>query len=822
MVHLSSPCLLRACFCCLLLAISPHLLAQFIVKGTVVNATTNEPFPFVNIGIQGSQRGTLSDEQGRFSIRVDSLNQPLLVSALGFKTLKIAAREQLSIELVETEIALAEAVVRYKNPALPIIQKAIKNKSLNDPANYFAYTFKSYSKNVVSGSIQTENLKRKKSQKQAKQLLDSEWLVNETIVRKSYLFPNQSKEIIEASTTSGSSNSTILSNLGLLLQPFGFYPDLITFKGRRASELFVFANPVSTNGLTLYNYYLKDTLTVALDTTFVVEFWPKNSREKMALKGELRINTDGYAIEEVEAEPASEGLLISFRIHQKYAKIEGRWFPTELYSDWQMPEFKWRHAVPMFKLATYISDVSFNNKLTPGDFTENSVGYVENPTSKSSDFWQQNRAVNLSEREAKTYQYFDSLSGFKKLAVGVALNASEWALAGAIPVSRYVALSTRDLFDSNIYEGFRPTLHFNSSPSFSKKWRLNTKIGYGLGDKTWKYEGAATYHFDKDRNHSLSVHYRDDVSEPGNVQYFIWNHPQIPYELIRTFLISRTDHLVQKKVELKIKVAKFGRLTVGLVDETRTPNYAYKYISDDRNLMSNLGDGFHARMVSVGYRWVLGEQFAQIGQGTTLIQPPKMVWLFNYEQGICDFLMGQFAFSKVHTKFEYVRKNAVWGDTYINFTAGKVFGSVPYSYLINGRGAKISGSFPLVWTANHFNTMGLYEFTSDQYSNLFVTHQLKELFFKSSIPWFKPTVGVSQGIAWGSLKNPESHAFIPISTLEKGYFESGITVDNLLRIKIGKVAYVGAGVGVFYRWGANRLPQPADNLVTRFVWNIGF
>ena len=76
-------------------------------------------------------------------------------------------------------------------------------------------------------------------------------------------------------------------------------------------------------------------------------------------------------------------------------------------------------------------------------------------------------------------------------------------------------------------------------------------------------------------------------------------------------------------------------------------------------------------------------------------------------------------------------------------------------------------------------------------------------------------------MAFGSLRNPERHIGVPIKTLEKGYFESGLAVDNLYRQKF-KLFYLGVGVGAFYRWGANRLPEEADNFTYRLVWNIGF
>ena len=37
-----------------------------------------------------------------------------------------------------------------------------------------------------------------------------------------------------------------------------------------------------------------------------------------------------------------------------------------------------------------------------------------------------------------------------------------------------------------------------------------------------------------------------------------------------------------------------------------------------------------------------------------------------------------------------------------------------------------------------------------------------------------------------------------------------------------KLFYVGAGIGVFRRWGANELPNSQDNWAYRLVWNVRF
>lgn len=808
----------------LLLGLGFALQAQVTVSGVVLDEQTKEPLPFLNIVIEKYQNGYLTNEKGEFNIKVSSLDEVLIFSFLGYQKKILKAETKMTVYLVPDALALNEVVVRFKNPAEEIIKKAVENKSKNNPDKYANYSFKSYNKSILTVSSPVGDLSIKTSRKQQKlnkRLEDSEFFVNETVVTKKYLFPNQSKETIEASRTSGSESSTILGSMSLLLQPFSFYNDLITFRGRRIQEIMEFVNPVSYNSHKLYDFTLADTLVVGRDSSFVITFEPKKNTSFDGLRGEIIINSHGYAIEEIAAQPASPNLLMSVKISQVYERFEGKWFPKTTQTEWNMPEFKVGDLQLLLKIESHIKDISFNNRFSYADFSEKEVSIANDATYKSDEFWEENRAKNLSQKEANTYQYFKNLSGFRKFLSTASLNISEWATSGVIPLSKKIDLSAQNLFDSNIYEGFRPTINLLTSPNFSKRLRFDGKIAYGFGDQTWKYEGRAKLNFGKNDRTQLTFQYRNDISEPGNVQYFIWNNPQIPYELIRTFLISRADHLEQYKVEYSSKITKNGKLTFALIDEVRTPTYEYCFVKNDMTLMSE-DKALHATILSAGYRVAIGEKFSQVGRGSVITEVPKLVFLLNYEQGIMGFMTGQFQFSKINTKLEYIHKSTRLGNTFVNFTAGKALGTLPYTYLYNGRGARVGNWTPIIWAANHFNTMGLYEFASDQYANLFLTHNFKELLFKTNVNWSKPDVSIVQGVAIGSLKNRASHEGIDFTTLEKGYLESGVTVDNILRIKMKKLAYFGVGGGVFYRWGGYQLPQPKDNLVYRLVWNVGF
>ena len=81
------------------------------VKGTVVDAQ-GDPMIGVNISVEDSKEGTVTDASGKFSIYLQNDRQTLVFSYIGFKTVKVAAnKELLNVTMEENFNVLNEVVV---------------------------------------------------------------------------------------------------------------------------------------------------------------------------------------------------------------------------------------------------------------------------------------------------------------------------------------------------------------------------------------------------------------------------------------------------------------------------------------------------------------------------------------------------------------------------------------------------------------------------------------------------------------------------------------------------------------------------------------
>lgn len=120
--------------------------AQVQLNGIVVNARTKEPLPFVNIGIKQKNTGTVSDENGLFSITIPEQysNDSLTFLIIGFNNLSIPINtikqgQQISLspcprklnEVFVTDKKLKERKIGItRNPLLHFIDASIAQNDI--------------------------------------------------------------------------------------------------------------------------------------------------------------------------------------------------------------------------------------------------------------------------------------------------------------------------------------------------------------------------------------------------------------------------------------------------------------------------------------------------------------------------------------------------------------------------------------------------------------------------------------------------------------------------------------------------------------------
>ncbi|HSD14480.1 MAG TPA: hypothetical protein VLB74_07515, partial [Flavobacterium sp.] len=113
---------------------------------------------------------------------------------------------------------------------------------------------------------------------------------------------------------------------------------------------------------------------------------------------------------------------------------------------------------------------------------------------------------------------------------------------------------------------------------------------------------------------------------------------------------------------------------------------------------------------------------------------------------------------------------------------------------------------------NSFETMRFNEFFSSEYIALHFKHAFRKVNLFKKV---KPTFVAVTRMALGNSREQSNHQGFDYKTLEDGYMESGLELNNIFR---------GLGLSGFYRYGANGLPEVQDNISIKisFVLDLGF
>ena len=121
-----------------------------IIKGRVTDAATHKPLSYANIYVAFTGGGTSTDDNGYYSLRIDSGETvELQYSLLGYKTVvkkvKAIAQQVIDVRLEYDNKLLNEVVIRsgkkkkYRNkdnPAVELIRQVITNKPQNRIEHY--------------------------------------------------------------------------------------------------------------------------------------------------------------------------------------------------------------------------------------------------------------------------------------------------------------------------------------------------------------------------------------------------------------------------------------------------------------------------------------------------------------------------------------------------------------------------------------------------------------------------------------------------------------------------------------------------------------
>ena len=766
------------------------------ITGKVFDSVTKEPLAFANFTFNENQRlATSSDIDGKFSFSGLQPITTLTCTYMGYETQTIQLKQtkNIIIYLKASENNLEEVVIRpSENPANAIIRKVIANKEKNNPENIPSFKYKSYNKMVYD--IKTDGTTKEDSlniKMKGKLLKDSPLFMMESVSERKFIAPDISEEIVIGTKVSGFQNPSFAS-LATDLQPFSFYKDNI--------KLFdiQYLNPISKGSLNKYRFFIEDTIFQNKDTVYIISFQPKKGKNIEGLQGQLYINTNKYAVQNVIASPFEKGK-IDIKIQQKYVFLENKyWFPEQLNYALQFTELKM-----VVDGKSYISEVELEIPLRKKEFALESVSIDKMAAKKDSLFWDNYRVEKLSETEKVTYRVVDSIgkeNNFDKI-----LSSVEKLTQFKIGIGVF-DLDLAKTIVYNKYEGYRLGLGVYTNEKLFENWVFGGFFGYGTRDSDWKYGGEVIYTISKKDEFKIGGKYQNNLIEAGNYGLNSTMQNMLNFRNFQAYLM---DNVKQTSFNVEARSFRYLKWKVTLTQSATTPKYITEF-QDNNQIYTDYNDSNMRIDLRFGFKEKFISSFNQrISAGSTY-----PIVSLSYSKGIKNVLQSDFNYDKIEARIEQSFFTKNFGTTKYQLDAGLIDNPLPFGLLFTGEGS-YDKDYPYM-IPKYFQTMRLYEFLSDQYVHLFLSHDFGGLLFKSGK--FQPGITLHNNFGWGNLsdKNKNNNFLVDYKTKNKVFMETGLQVDKILKMNYLDIGYFGLGAGIYYRYGAYENPNTKDNLVYKF------
>lgn len=799
--------------------------AQSVIRGVVTDASTGEGIPGATVSLPNTTRGTSTDSAGRYTLLLDSVATHISFEALGYqsvtKPLAQGESQTIDAELEENFRTLDEVEVRGKgryrnrdNPAVALIREVIKHKPVNRLSRFDHASFEAYEKIMMAVSNVPKfiaNSALTRGYRFAFENVDTTLVPGQSLlpiyleenIAQWYerMHPKASKTIVRAHKKTELdqryvNNQNIETYFKFIHNDVDIYENNILIVNKP------FLSPTSEAAPLFYKFFITDTIRTAEGQFVELTFVPRNEEDRL-FSGKLQVTLDGnYAIRRAELRidhRANLSWVNSVDIVLRFGRhSSGIYLPS--YSDVQIDFGLFESKRGAFGQRTLVfSDYDTERAIPSQMFNGQQWVKAADAAQQSSDFWENERPVRLSETEAKTYSNFDSLQNNRSFRRSLRLGylfAQSYVNAGPIEFGPLeYAYSYNDL------EGSRIRFSGRTTPQFSEKLYAEAYTAYGFRDDRIKYYGGLAYSLNGKRvaaypSHYLHVTYQNDVREPG---YLLGYRNGDSFS--RSFRSGEQDKWSYHKIFKFNHVIEFGNhvmLQTFLSKQEQASAAALHFITagTGRDTLRTL----QTTELGIDLRWAPNEEFFQRNLERSPIVNEYPVFNLRYNMGLKDFWGGEYDYHAVRLDiFKRVFLSQL-GFADINLGTGYIFGTVPFPLLDIPNAGKTYLLEP-----DSYALLNNLEFVSDQYIKLSIEHRLHG-FILNKIPLLKKlkireVVGFK--LLYGDVRpenrpenNPrvfllpmDKHGNPSTFTLErKPYMETSFGLENILNVL--RVEYV--------------------------------
>lgn len=621
---------------------------------------------------------------------------------------------------------------------------------------------------------------------------------------------NKNKETILAAKMAGF-KKPIYEFLSLGLTTLNFYNNKLILFGTS------YVSPLAKNAFKDYNYSIKKTTS----KNFVIHFKSKKRKKSVGLEGDLFINKNNYSLTKVNTKINGK---VAVEITQNYKLLanNNHWFikntnillskgtsKSSIKAFRILIGFRPKYSVSKFnpEEVSYIQIYSENDAITinkPIKIKRNdyAINIDEKATDRNSKYWDYQKNTNRL-KENKTYGFLDSI--VKSQNIERKLTILKKIMKGKF-ATKVLDIDLSQLANFNNYEGFRLGIGGSTNNWLSSKFKLSGYAAYGFKDETLKYKYGADFLINKNSNAWIGASYTNDLFESAKPR-LLFKDDNFALINPRNTNISLFYKYKTTEIHVNHDIAP-NLITKSQISTGSYENqFNYSFISRTK-LLHN----YKLTNLSFGLVWTPYSKYMQTPVGKISIKKDYPKVNFEITKSFDNILDGDFSYTQVHLKLNHQIKTIKSGSTQFLFKAGYIFGEVPFSHLYNNLP---NNSLTNPWRTrinlsgtDGFETMLFNEFISDKYASI----QIRQNFEKFRIgKKFKPKLSFITRYAIGTIKNPQNHRGVNFQSIEKGYIESGLVLNQL---------FYGIGVSSFYRYGNYQFNKFEDNITLKITYVI--
>ncbi|WP_315546706.1 DUF5686 family protein [Prevotella koreensis] len=801
------------------------------ISGRIVDASTGDSIPYASAIYKGHNVMVSSDAGGCFNISRHN-GWYLTFSAVGYKPKKIFIKNNmvgfLIIELEPSEANTLEGVTvrskrnkysRKNNPAVELMKRVIEAKKRTDLNNHDFYQFNKYQKitlafnDIKPSELESDFFQKKKwmlnhvepSPYTGKLILPIS--VDETVTKRVYRkSPRSEKDIIIGQSTTGISE---LIETGDILNSVlkDIFTDVDIYDDQVRLLQHPFTSPIGKNAIGFYRFYIEDTVYVANDLCYHLQFLPNNQQD-FGFRGELYIIADSTLhVKRCNLTipiQSDVNFVDNLQIMQEYTKLpNGEWALSvdDMFVELSLTSFLSKAVVMR---TTRLNDYAFDEipkKLFKGKGKERREA---DAMMRNKDFWAQYRAVDLTKSEGSMDDFvrgLENMKGFKYIIFGAKALIENFVETGNKKHPSKVDIGPiNTMITRNFVDGMRTRASAQTTANTSKHWFLSGYYAHGWQSKKNYYKGELTYSFNKKEylpreypRRTLSFSSTYDVCTPSDK--FIKTDKDNVFTAFKWGNMDKMMFYNRQQLAFEYEIEGGLKLDASLKAEENeaTANLFFTPMNLEKQMPDpNVTEFFHGHgklrttELSFGVRFAPGETFINTKQRRVPINLDAPIFTLSHTIGIKGFLGGDYTyhFSEA-TIFKRFWLNS-WGKMDIRLKGGIQWSKVPFPLLIVP-----AANLSYIVQKETFNLINNMEFLNDRYASLSMSWDMNGKIFNRiplihKLKW-REYIGVK--CLWGYLSEKNN----PLLEQNAGdpnlmYFPEGVSVMDMNRPYVELVA----------------------------------